>query len=104
MAGEVSQSESDLIYRRLAQVAVQLVGLAEEVDRLDASRIALDLATNLDPQGGGQLSVAQAVALFTELLTFRNWWLNNTVGSTGVEGSPDRRAIIAPFILAEPLL
>jgi hypothetical protein len=104
MAGDVSQSESQVIYRRLSQVCLQLVGVAEEIDRLDASRIALDLATNLDPEQGGHLTKAQAVALFTELLTFRNWWQNNTVASTGAEGSDDRRNIIDPFIVAEPLL
>lgn len=104
MAGQVSQSESQVIYRRLTQVAVSLLGLQEEINRLDALKVSLDLGTNLDPESGGNLTKAQAVALFGELTKYRSWFENATVAATGVEGSNDRREALDPFILAEPLV
>ena len=104
MAGQVSQAESQVIYRRLAQVSVSLLGLNEEIDRLDAAKVSLDLAANLDEDSSGNLTKAQAVALFGELVKYRAWFGNTTVAATGVEGSNDRRAKIDPFILAEPLI
>jgi hypothetical protein len=104
MAGQVSQSESDVIYRRLVQIAVSLLGAREEIARLDAAKLSLDLGTNLDPESGGNLTKAQAVALFGELTTFGEWFDNATVPATGIEGSNDRRASLDPFILAEPLV
>jgi hypothetical protein len=104
MAGQVSQSESQVIYRRLTQVAVRLLDMREEIDRLDAARVSLDLAANLDDESGGHLTTAQATALFTELTKYRDWFDNVTVAATGAESSNDRRATIDPFILAEPLV
>lgn len=104
MAGQVSQAESDVIYRRLAQVAVRLIDIREEIDRLDALKTSLNLDVNLDPESGGNITVAQATALFIELIKYRDWFDNVTVAATGVEGSNDRRATIDPFILAEPLI
>lgn len=104
MAGQVSQSESRVIYERLAQVAVSLLGIKEEIDRLDALKVSLDLGTNLEPEPGGNLTKVQAVALFAELTKYRDWFENVTVAATGVEGSNDRRETLDPFILAEPLI
>ena len=104
MAGQVSQSESQVIYRRLAQVAVQLLDVQEEIARLLAFNQSVDLGTNLDPESGGNLTVAQVTTLVGELTKYRDWFDNVTVSATGVEASNDRRAAIDPFILAEPLV
>jgi hypothetical protein len=104
MAGQVSQSESDVIYRRLVAVAVQLLALNEEVDRLVALSLSLDLQTNLDPESGGHLDKAQAVTMFGEMVNYRSFFGNTTVAASGGEGSNDRRAALDPFILAEPLV
>jgi len=104
MAGQVSQSESQVIYRRLVNAAVRLLDIKEEVDRLDALKVSLDLATNLDAESGGNLTKAQAVTLFAELTKYRDWFANVTVAATGSESSNDRRAALDPFIAAEPLV
>jgi hypothetical protein len=93
-----------VIYRRLAAISVTLLGLKEEADRLFTLNQSLDLATNLDPEAGGHLEVADATAVVAEINNFREFWNNNTVAATTGEGSPDRRAKFDPFILAEPLL
>ena len=104
MAGPINQSESDVVYRRLAAVCLQLRDVVEEIDRLDSERISLNLATNLDPESKGNLDVADATALFGEIVKYRSWFNNETVAATGAEGSNDRRATLDPFLLAEPLL
>jgi len=104
MAGQVSQSESQVIYRRLAAVAVRLLDIKEEIDRLGALNTTLNLGTNLDAESGGNLTVAQASTLFTELLKYQSWFNNFVVSQTGTSGSTDRRAALDPFILAAPLI
>jgi hypothetical protein len=104
MAGQVSQSESQVIYRRLAAVAVRLLDVREEIDRLSAANTSMNFPVNLDPESGGNLTVAQAVTLFGELAKYRSWFDNATVAATGGEGSGTRRAALDPFILAEPLV
>ncbi len=104
MAGQVSQSESQVVYRRLAQVSVQLLGLKEEVDRLIALNASVDLGANLEEDSGGNLTKAQAVTLVGELVKYQSWFENATVAATGAEDSGDRRAALDPFILAEPLI
>jgi hypothetical protein len=104
MAGQVSQSESQVIYRRLAHVAVRLLDIKEEIDRLDALNASLALGSNLDAESGGHLTVAQAGALFTELVKYRDWFGNLAVAATSTSGSGARRAVIDPFILADPLV
>ena len=104
MAGQVSQSESNIIYKRLANVANNLLGIREEVERLASAATSLDLAANLDNSSNGTLTKAQAIAVFVELNKYKDWFDNKAVASTGAEASPDRRAAIDPFILAEPLL
>jgi hypothetical protein len=68
MAGPVSQTESDLIYRRLASVCVSLQGAYEEVKRLDSLKTTQDLGTNLDEPSHGLVTKTQAVDLFTGFL------------------------------------
>jgi len=104
MAGQVSQSESQVIYRRLSQVALRLLDIKEEIDRLDALNASMSLGTNLDPESGGHLTVAQAVTFFGELVKYRDWFANLSVSPTGTSGSGDRRAALDPFILAGPLV
>lgn len=104
MAGQVSQSESQVIYRRLVNVAVSLLGLKEEADRLKALNDSVDLSTNLDEEAGSNLTKAQALAFVAEMLKFEAWFDNFNVNSTGVEESGDRRAALDPLILAEPLI
>lgn len=96
--------ESQVIYRRLAHISVQLLGVKEEIDRLSALNTSMSLGTNLDPESGGHLTLAQAVTLFGELNKYRDWFGNLAVSSTGTSGSNDRRAALDPFILAEPLV
>jgi len=104
MAGQVSQSESQVIYRRLAAVAVRLLDIKEEIDRLNALNVSLNLGTNLDAESGGNLTVAQAVSFYGELVKYRDWFSNVAVAATGTSGSNDRRAALDPFILAAPLV
>lgn len=104
MAGTVTQAESQVIYRRLVAAAVSLLGIREEIDRLDAAKVSLNLGANLDEEAGGHLSKAQAVVLFGELVKYREFFDNATVPATGAEGSADRRAAMDPFIVAEPLI
>jgi hypothetical protein len=104
MAGPLTQSESQVIYQRLSAIAVALLGLKEEADRLFALNQSVDLNTNLDPEAGGHLTKAEAVTLVGEVDNFRDFWNNTTVPATTSEGNPARRAAFDPFILAEPLL
>jgi hypothetical protein len=104
MAGQISQSESQVVYRRLAAVAVQLLGLKEEVARLKALNTSVDLSANLDEESGGHLTKAQALAFVTEMLKYEEWFDNTTVAATIGEGDPARRATMDPLILAEPLV
>ena len=104
MAGQVSQSESQVIYKRLVNIAVQLLDLKEEIDRLDSAKVSLDLGSNLDAESGGNLTKAQAIAIFSELTKYRNWFDNKTQASSGTEESNTRRAALDSFILAEPLV
>ncbi len=104
MAGQVSQSESQVIYKRLTNVAAQLLGLKEEIDRLSSLNTSVDFGANRDPESGGNLTKAQAVSLFGELNKYRNWFDNKTQASSGAEESNTRRSAIDPFILAEPLV
>lgn len=104
MAGQISQSESQVIYRRLVNTAVRLLDIKEEVDRLESLNQSLSLGANLDPEVGGNLTVAQAAALFAELVKYRDWFNNLAVAATGPSGSNNRRAAIDPFIAAEPLI
>jgi hypothetical protein len=83
MAGQISQSESQVIYRRLA---------------------AVDLSANLDEESGGHLTKAQALAFVAEMLKYEEWFDNTTVAATTGEGDPARRATMDPLILAEPLV
>ena len=104
MAGQVSQSESQVVYRRLCAVAVRLLDIKEEIDRLDALNTSLTLGSNLDAEGGGNLTLAQASSLFGELVKYRDWFNNLATAATSTSGSGARRAIIDPFILAEKLV
>lgn len=104
MAGQVSQSESQVIYRRLSACAIRLLDIHEEIGRLSALNTTLNLGANLDNDAGGNLTVAQAAALFTELQKYATWFNNFSVAQTGTSGSTDRRAAMDPFILAGPLL
>ena len=104
MAGQVSQSESQVIYRRLAQVALRLLDIKEEIDRIYSVNASMDLGANLDPESGGHLTVAQVVTLVGELSKYRDWFDNQPVAATGAAGSNNRRAALDPFILAGPLV
>lgn len=103
MAGPVSQSESDIVYRRLQNSARALLGVYEEVKRLRSLDTSLDLATNLDPHSGGEVVKADAIALFGALTSFETWFENHTVAFEGTDGGPERRARIDPFLLPENL-
>lgn len=104
MAGPLTQSESQVIYKRLSALSVALLGLKEEADRLFALNSSVDLSTNLDEESGGHLTKAEAVTLVGEIANYRDFWNNNTVAATTGEGDPARRAAFDPFILAEPLI
>ncbi len=104
MAGQVSQSESQVIYKRLINVSLNLLDLHEEIARLTSVNASVDLSSNLDPESGGNLTKAQAVSLFSELMKYQNWFANKTQASSGAEDSNTRRAAIDPFILASPLV
>ncbi len=105
MAGQVSQAESQVIYRRLTQVAVQMLGLNEEIERLISLNQSVDLGANLEAESGGNLTVVQATTFVGEMIKYRDFFANvASVSSTGAADSGDRRASLDPLILAEPLV
>jgi hypothetical protein len=104
MAGPLTQSESQVIHRRIAALAVGIRGLSEEAARLIAENGTFNFPTNLDPDSRGNVDVADATACMTEVVKFLAYWDNATVAATTGEGNPARRAAYDPYLLAEPLL
>lgn len=103
MAGSISQSESDRIYKRLQNAARAMLNVAEEVSRLESINTSVDLVTNLDEHSGGNVTKAQAIAIFQGLQSYRAWWQNNTVAAEVGEQDPARRARFDPFLILENL-
>jgi hypothetical protein len=100
MSGIVSQSESERVYQRLVNVAKQLLDSYEEIKRLQSLSASLNLGANLDEQGAGELSKAEAIALFTgPLQDFEDFMDNLVVSADGVPESGDRRGKLDPFLL-----
>ncbi len=107
MAGPISQSESDVIHKRLVNVANSLRGINEEIVRLKSENITVDFSTNLDePSGGSGLTKAESLAFVTgPLFDYADYFANvDSVASDGVADSSDRRDKMNPLLLAEPLI
>lgn len=107
MAGSISQSESDVIYRRLINVATRMRDLDEEVARLKSENVTFDFATNLDEPsiGGGSLSKAEGLAFVAgPMFDYADYFANVAVSSDGTSGSSDRRDKMNPLLLVEPLV
>lgn len=106
MAGPLSQSESNVIHRRLINVATALRDTAEEIERLKSEDTTFDFATNLDEPsfGGGSLTKTEVLAFVTgPVFGFANFWANLAVAFDGSSGGSDRRDKVNPLLLAEPL-
>lgn len=104
MAGPLTQSESQVIHRRIAALAVGIRGLSEEAARLIAENQTFNFPTNLDDDSGGNVTVTDAATCMAEVVKFLDFWENATVPATTGEGDPARRAAFDPYLLAEPLL
>ncbi len=104
MAGPLSQSESNLIHRRLINVATSLRDAAEEIERLKSDNITFDFGTNLDEPSFGGLTKAEALAFAVgPMFGFADFWVNSTVTFDGTAGGSERRDKVNPLLLAEPL-
>lgn len=102
MAGTVSQSESDVIYRRIQNAAKQLLDVYEEIQRLQSLSVTLNLGVQLDESSSGIVSKAEAIAMFTgPLQDFEDWFDNLQVNPDGLSQSTDRRAKLDPFLVTE---
>ena len=71
MAGPVSQSESDVYYRRLINAAKSLQDVYEEIKRLRSENTTFDLSTNLDEESSGVLTKAEAISFLAYLRTMK---------------------------------
>lgn len=104
MAGLISQSESDVIYRRLVNMATSLRDVDEEIARLKSENVTFNFGANLDPPSNGALTKAEAIAFVTgPLFDYSDFFANKSVASDGVAGSSNRRDKVNPMLLAEPL-
>ena len=105
MAGPVSQSESDVYYRRLVNAAKALQDTYEEVKRLQSEIVTFNLGVNLDDFSQvGTLPKSEAVAFFSVLTAFESFYENATVTFDTADGGTARRDKINPFLAAEPLI
>ena len=107
MSGPISQSESNVIYQRLINVATRLRDVEEEVKRLQAENTTFDFPTFLDEPtiGANSLTKAEALAFVTGPMTDYSDYFANvaSVASDGAADSSDRRDKMNPLLLAEPL-
>ena len=103
MAGQLNQSDSDVIYRRLINVATAMRGAAEEIDRLKSENTTFDFAANLEQPSIPGLTKAEALAFVTgPMFGFANFWVNATVPFDTTDGGRQRRDKVNPLLLAEP--
>ena len=106
MAGPLSQSESDIIHKRLINIATKMRDVSEEIDRLKSDNITFDFATNLDEPsfGGASLTKTESLAFVTgPMFGFADFWANATVLFDTADGGSERRDKVNPLLLAEPL-
>jgi len=104
MAGPLTQSESDVVHRRLINIATRMRDIAEEIERLKSENTTFDFATNLDDPSHGAYNAATAVAFVTgPMFAYADFWDNVAVSTDGTSGSSDRRDKANPLLLAEPL-
>ncbi len=104
MAGPLSQSESDIIHRRLINVATAMRDAAEEIERLKSDNITFDFAANLDEPGFGGLTKTEVLAFAVgPMFGFADFWVNATVAFDGTDGGSERRDKVNPLLLAESL-
>jgi hypothetical protein len=102
MAGPISQSESDVIARRVQNVAKQMLGMAEEMARLRSLDASLDLATNLDEPSSGVVSKADITTFVGGPMSdYEDFFENLTVPFDTSSGGNERRAKIDPFLVTE---
>ncbi len=83
-----------------------MLGLKEEVTRLEDANTTFDFNTNLlDPIGESGLTKAEAIAFITGPgFAYRDWYANKNVSADGIEDSPDRMNKVNQLVLAEPFL
>lgn len=104
MAGPLSQAESDVVARRLINVATAMRDAAEEIARLESENTTFNFSANLDEPSFGGVTKAELLAFVTgPMFGFRDFWNNETIAFDGSSGSSDRRDKINPLLLTEPL-
>lgn len=106
MAGQLNVPESDVIHRRIINVATALRDAAEEIARLKSDDATFNFATNLEEPSFGQggLTKAEVIAFVSgPMFDFDDFWANATVPFDTADGGSERRDKINPLLLAEPL-
>ena len=104
MAGPLSKSESDVVARRLINVATQMRDMAEEIARLESENTTFNFSTNLDEPSFGGVTKAELLDFVTgPMFGFRDFWANATILFDTSDGGSERRDKVNPLLLAEPL-
>lgn len=102
MAGPITQSESDVIARRIQNVAKQMLDMAEEMARLRSLNASLDLSTNLDEPTSGVVTKQNILDFVTGPMNdYEDFFANLTVPFDTTSGGGERRAKIDPFLVTE---
>ncbi len=102
MAGPLSQSESDVIAKRVQNIAKQLLDSAEEIARLKSLNSSLDLSTNLDAPSSGIVTKQEILDFVTgPMFDYADFFDNLTVTFDTTSGGNERRAKIDPFLVTD---
>ncbi len=102
MAGPITQSESDVIARRVQNLAKQMLDMAEEMARLRSLDSSLNLGTNLDEPTSGIVTKSDITTFVSgPMADFEDFWANATVAFDTTDGGGERRAKVDPFLVTE---
>ncbi len=102
MAGQISQSESDVIARRVQNLAKQMLDMSEEMARLRSLNASLNLSTNLDEPTSGIVTKQEILDFVSGPMSdYENFFGNLTVLFDTTDGGNERRAKIDPFLVTE---
>jgi hypothetical protein len=102
VAGQISQSESDVIARRVQNLAKQMLDMFEEMARLRSLNASLDLSTNLDAPTSGIVTKQQILDFVAgPMLDYEDFFGNLMVPFDTTSGGNERRAKIDPFLVTD---
>ncbi len=102
MAGPITQSESDVIARRVQNLAKQMLDMAEEMARLRSLDSSLNLGTNLDEPTSGIVTKSDITTFVSgPMADFEDFWANTTAAFDTTDGGGERRAKVDPFLVTE---